>query len=126
AEHVFHDENVEIPRTAKEIQRLRVDIIVRGRDVGIVLGDLVENLAEKGHRTEDVRLVDAGDMARPAIRLAFAGKLESEAVQALAPLARDPERIADLVIGNELAAIMRSGRKEQALRRFPQHDQVNS
>ena len=57
----------------------------------------VEDLAEEGIGFERIGLVDAGELAWPAPRLAAFGELKREVEQALRGLARDQERFARFV-----------------------------
>ena len=70
AEHVLHHHHVEIPGTLDEKRRAGVDVEAVGFDVRMPRRCRVEHLAEERKRLEHVGLVDAGQRARPAARLA--------------------------------------------------------
>ena len=55
-----HDQ-VESLRVTDQLHGGSVDVQVVGRDVGILLRNLIENGSEEGERSKDVRLVDASD-----------------------------------------------------------------
>ena len=99
AEHVFHHQNVEGPGLADEIERLGVDVVAAGLDVGKAFRHLVEYPAEERHGFEDIRLVDAGHECLAAPCLALAGKVEGEGMELLGSGAGDPQGFPHLVGG---------------------------
>src|SRR5262249_5944743 len=88
-----------------------------GGAAGIARGAFVEHATEKGVGLEGVRLVDAGEEATAATRLAAARQPKREIEQALGGLARDQEGLARFGIGHH--ALAHGG--EQALGRFTDH-----
>ena len=122
AEHVLHDQDVELPGFSHQVERRGVDVVMIGPGLREVPGALVEDLPEKGHRGEHVRLVDAGDPALAAARAPALRELEGEVEQALAGLAGDHHGVArDLVVLDRALA----ARGEQALGRFPEDHEVD-
>ena len=86
-------------------------------------GALVEDLAEKRHRGEHVGLVDAGDAALAAARLAPLGEREREVEQALAVTgARDQHRVPRLAVVDHLAPAVRG---EQPFGRLAQDHEID-
>ena len=88
----------------------------------MVRGGLVEQLAEERIGLERIGLVDAGEPARAAARLAPLGEAEGEFEQPLAGLARDQQRLARLVVRHH--ALAHGG--EQALGRLADEDEIDA
>ena len=82
AEQVVGDDHVVAARVLHEVDARGVDVVVRGRDVGVLGGDLVERaLPQVAGEGEHVGLVHEREVA-PAARL-LSGQLEREADAAL-------------------------------------------
>ena len=122
AEHVLHHHHVEIPRPLHQQRRAGIDIEPVGLHLGMARGGRVEHLAEERERLEHIRLVDAGQRARFAARLAALGEAKRKFEQPLRGFSRDHQRFARVVVGHDALA----HRREQAFGGFPDHDQVDA
>src|SRR5882757_7925952 len=97
AEHVLHHHHVEIPGALHQQRGAGIDIEPVGLDAGMARGGLIEHLAEKRERLEYIGLVDAGQLTRPAPRLAAFGQTKRKLEQSLRGLAGDDQRLARLI-----------------------------
>src|SRR3954468_3315684 len=82
AEHVFGDQNIEIPWATHQIERRCIDGMLPSLDHRIGSADLEEQFSHKGKRTEDICLVDYRDRPRAsATGTPAVGQFETEARQ---------------------------------------------
>ncbi len=88
----------------------------------MALGAFVEELAEEGKGLEHIRLVDAGELAGPAARLAALRQAKRKLEQPLRGLARDHQRLARLVVRHHAFA----HRGEQALGRLADEHEIDA
>src|ERR1700690_3600768 len=88
----------------------------------MTFGGLIEHLAKEREGLEHIGLIDAGQLARPAPRLAAFGKPEGKLEQAFRGFSRDYESFARLVIRDDAF----SHRGEQAFGGFPDYDEIDA
>jgi len=80
AEHILHDQHVEIPGPANQVECLGVDIVIRTFHSRESCGTLVEDLSKKGHGVKHVGLVYTGHTSFATARLAPLGETKREVV----------------------------------------------
>ena len=102
AEHVVRDDDLELAGVLHELHRQRVDVEVRGLDVGMVARDLLEHALPEGMaERERVALVRHAHL-RPAVRLRVLERVLDDPVHALEGVDLFLHR--DLVLGSRLEA----------------------